>query len=41
MRLDGRWHLFDDGILRPVIEAKVQTPAGTWQAVMLRRDEQL
>jgi hypothetical protein len=38
MRVEGRWHLFDDGILRPVVDSFVQTPEGTWQAVMLLLD---
>ena len=31
MRVEGRWHLFDDGILRPVVDSFVQTAEGTWQ----------
>ncbi|MEK6407817.1 MAG: hypothetical protein AABN34_12710 [Acidobacteriota bacterium] len=38
MRVEGRWHLFDDGILRPVVDTFVQTPEGTWQAAMLLLD---
>ena len=38
MRIEGRWHLFKDGVLRPVIDATVQTPTGTWQAVMFLLD---
>jgi hypothetical protein len=38
MRVEGRWHLFDDGILRPVVDAVVQTPEGTWQTAMLLLD---
>ena len=38
MRVEGRWHLFDDGVLRPVIDAFVQTAAGTWQSLMLLLD---
>lgn len=35
MRVEGRWHTFVDGVVRPVIDAEVQTPAGGWQRVML------
>ena len=38
MRVDGRWHRFRDGVLRPVIDAAVQTPQGTWQRVTLLLD---
>jgi hypothetical protein len=38
MRVEGRWHLFRDGALRPVIDAAVQTPDGDWQVVMLLLD---
>ena len=38
MRIDGRWHLFRDGVLRPVVDAAVQTPSGSWQAVMFLLD---
>jgi hypothetical protein len=38
MRIDGRWHLFKDGVLRPVVDAAVQTSAGTLQPVMLLLD---
>src|SRR5438034_10731892 len=38
MRVDGRWHLFKDGISRPVIDAAVQTPSGSWQPVMMLLD---
>jgi len=38
MRIDGRWHRFKDGVLRPVFDAAVQTPEGNWQAVMLLLD---
>lgn len=34
MRVEGRWHLFRDGALRPVIDAVVQTPDGDWQPVL-------
>ncbi len=38
MRVEGRWHLFDDGVLRPVIDAAVQTPTGSWQSVTFLLD---
>jgi len=38
MRVEGRWHLFKDGVLRPVVEAVVQTPVGDWQEVRLLLD---
>lgn len=38
MRIDGRWHLFKDGILRPVIDAAVQGPSGTLHTVMFLLD---
>jgi hypothetical protein len=38
MRIDGRWHLFKDGVLRPVVDAAVETPSGTLQPVMLLLD---
>src|SRR5436309_9788652 len=30
MRVEGRWHLFDDDVLRPVVDGKVRTQAGLW-----------
>lgn len=38
MRIEGRWHLFKDGIFRPVIDAAVKTPMGTWEAVTFLLD---
>ena len=38
MRIDGRWHLFRDGALRPVVDAAVQAPSGTFHTVMLLLD---
>ena len=38
MRVNGLWHPFDDGVLRPVIVAYVQTPAGTRQRVTFLLD---
>ncbi len=38
MRVDGRWHQFRDDVLRPVIDAAVQTPSGDWQNVTFLLD---
>ena len=38
MRVEGRWHIFKDGVLRPVVEAVVQTPMGGWHEVRLLLD---
>ena len=38
MRVECRWHLFDDGALRPVIDAAVQIPTGSWQSVTFLLD---
>jgi hypothetical protein len=38
MRIDGRWHRFRDDVLRPVIDAAVQIPAGLRQRVTLLLD---
>jgi hypothetical protein len=38
MRVEGRWHRFQDGVLRPVIDAAVHTPNGTWQNVTMLLD---
>lgn len=38
MRIEGRWHLFKDGVLRPVVDAALQTSAGTWQVLMFLLD---
>lgn len=38
MRIDGRWHLFRDGVLRPVVDSAVQTSSGNWQTVMFLLD---
>lgn len=38
MRVEGRWHRFQDGVLRPVLDAAVHTPNGTWQSVTLLLD---
>jgi hypothetical protein len=38
MRVDGRWHLFRDGIVRPVVDAAVQNASGGWTTVMLLLD---
>ena len=34
MHVEGRWHHFQDGVIRPLIEAKVQTAAGNWKDVV-------
>lgn len=38
MQVEGRWHEFNDGIIRPVIEAKVQTATGNWEEVVFLLD---
>jgi hypothetical protein len=38
MRIEGRWQEFDDGVIRPAIEAKVQTADGNWKGVVLLLD---
>jgi hypothetical protein len=38
MRVNGRWHLFKDGVIRPVIKAAVQTPTGSWESVLFLLD---
>jgi hypothetical protein len=38
MRIEGRWHLFRDGVLRPVVDAAVQTPDGGWEIVRFLLD---
>ena len=38
MRVEGSWRFFDDGVVRPVIDAAVATPAGDWQRVMFLLD---
>ena len=38
MRVDGRWHTFDDDRIRPVIDAYVLTAAGEWVKVMFLLD---
>ena len=38
MRVDGRWHRFQDGVLRPVIDAAVLSPSGLWQNITLLLD---
>lgn len=30
MRLDGRWHVCDDEVVRPTLFGEVQTAAGAW-----------
>src|SRR5438128_1885681 len=38
MRVDGRWHQFDDGDDRPVVEAEVQSAGGVWVRVVFLLD---
>jgi hypothetical protein len=38
MRVDGRWHRFQDGVLRPVIDAAVLSPSGLWQNITILLD---
>jgi hypothetical protein len=38
MRVDGRWHRFQDGPLRPVIDAAVLSPSGVWQNITMLLD---
>ena len=38
MQVEGRWHHFDDGIIRPVIEAKVRTASGNWEEILFLLD---
>jgi hypothetical protein len=38
MRVDGRRHLFKDGVIRPVIDGVVQTPVGSWEPVLFLLD---
>jgi hypothetical protein len=32
MRIDGEWHLGDDGVVRPIIRGEILTGTGMWQA---------
>ena len=38
MRVDGRWHRFQDGALSPVIDAAVLSPSGGWQNITMLFD---
>lgn len=38
MRVDGRWHLFRDGIARPVVDVVVELADGTWLDAMFLLD---
>lgn len=38
MLVRGRWHTFDDGIIRLVVEGSVRTPLGDWEPVRLLLD---
>ena len=30
MRIDGEWYLCDDGIVRPILRAEIESGLGTW-----------
>jgi hypothetical protein len=32
MRINGEWHLCDDGIVRPIVRGEILTGTGVWQA---------
>ena len=32
MRISGEWHLYDDGVVRPIVRGEILTGAGLWQA---------
>jgi hypothetical protein len=38
MRVEGRWLDFEDGELRPVIDAEVLTTSGSWKSVIFLLD---
>ena len=38
MRIDGQWLLCKDGVVRPVIQARVMNIHGEWEAVRLLAD---
>jgi hypothetical protein len=38
MRIDGYWHVCDDGIVRPVLAGEVNDAAGRWRALHLLVD---
>lgn len=38
MRVEGRWELFDDGEVRPVVGAYVKTATGEWEEVAFLLD---
>ncbi len=38
MQVEGRWHDFKDGAIRPVIEAKVRASSGNWEEVLFLLD---
>jgi hypothetical protein len=38
MRLNGRWLLCDDGVVRPVIQAEILCASGTWQPLVFLID---
>jgi hypothetical protein len=32
MRINGEWHLCDDGVVRPIVRGEILTGTGLWQA---------
>jgi hypothetical protein len=38
MRVNGQWHLCDDDVIRPVVQAVVKVPGDRWTAVPLLLD---
>lgn len=38
MQIRGRWHPFDDDVLRPVLDVHIQTPDGNWESVIFLLD---
>lgn len=38
MRIDGTWHLCDDGMLRPVLQGQVLAADGSWEDVVFLLD---
>lgn len=38
MQISGRWHPFDDGVVRPVLDVHIQTPDGNWESILFLLD---
>jgi hypothetical protein len=38
MEIVGRWHEFRDGIIRPILDAKIRTVDGDWEDVVFLLD---